>query len=79
MDPITATVVAGLLWFFLGGLGGGIVYLIFVGLGALVDNLTDNPVWLGAGVIIGWIASVLWSGFVLFQVIKTNSRYFAQA
>lgn len=69
MDPITATIVAGVLWFVLGAIGTVIVFWAIIGLGLLASFLFDRE-WPGVLAIpVAWLAAVAWEIFVLVQVI----------
>lgn len=69
MDPITATIVGGVLWFFLGSIGTVIIYFLVIGLGFLVAMLTDKEWPVAVAVPIGWLCGVAWEIFVIVHVI----------
>lgn len=63
MDPVTATIVWGVVWFFLIGAGSLIVWAsMFLGL------------WLGdergmaIGTFVGWVLGLAWAAFSTIQV-----------
>lgn len=67
MDPITAEIVAGVLWFFLGSVGTVFIYMGIAMLVGALGRFKDGSFI--SGVLIGWIAAVIWEAFVLIQVI----------
>ena len=66
MDPITATIVWGVVWFFATGLAAPIVW-VCASVGLVVGDGHDGPFVL-AGVV-GWILGFAWSVFCIIQVI----------
>lgn len=69
MDPITATIVSGVIWFFAGSIGATILLFLFIGLGILLAASTNKEGLALGGVILGWGSAVVWEIFVVIQVI----------
>lgn len=69
MDPISATIIAGLLWFFLGSAGTVAIYFIVFGISIGIAALADAEWIAGLGVVVAWVAGIVWEIFVFFQVI----------
>jgi len=69
MDPITATIVAGVLWFVLGPIAAVILFWVVAGIGLLIYALTDQKVWTVIFGFSAWIAAVGFEIFVLVQVV----------
>lgn len=69
MDPIAAEIIAGLLWFFLGDIGVGLVFWGLFLVSGLLAGLTDR-MWVGVvGVVIAWLAAVGSFIFVWYNII----------
>lgn len=62
MDPITLTIVWGIVWMAAGGLGTAIIFMLF----GVIFGLLKMP---EVGVLIAWIAAIIWQGFAVIQVI----------
>ncbi len=68
MDPILATIIGGVLWFFLGSVASVLVYLIFaVGLAFVLEQVREGLAPLGF--FFGWLFAAAFEVFVLVQVI----------
>lgn len=64
MDPVTGAVVAGVLWFFVGGAGGGLIFWLV----AVIWAAVFGQKLLGLGVALGWLLAFAWEIFVIVQV-----------
>lgn len=69
MDPITATIVGGVLWFFLGSLGTVIIWFAVFGIALLIILATDKEWVTALAIPVGWILAVAWEIFVVVHVI----------
>jgi hypothetical protein len=77
MDPITSTIVAGVVWFFLGSVGAALIYLLVAfgiagPIGAAVNkrNRVDGyAAGVAFGVLPAWLLAIVWEVFVIIQVI----------
>lgn len=67
MDPIVAEIVAGVAWFFGGSIATVLIYLTVAMLVGALGKFRDGTFF--SGVLLGWIAAVIWEAFVLIQVI----------
>lgn len=73
MDPILATVIGGVLWFFIGGFIGGIIYIAFALTGGALASSTDHARW-ALLIPIGWFLAAIWWIWVMIQVILHGIR-----
>lgn len=70
MDQITATIVGGILWFFLGSAGTVIVYFVVtLVLGTGLAALTRHEGFIVVGIFLGWLAAIAWEVIVFIQVV----------
>lgn len=69
MDPITATIVWGVVWFFAGSVGTVVIYFILFGIGFLLSEATESDWPAAISVGLGWLFAIAWQIFVLIQVI----------
>jgi len=69
MDPITETIVWGVVWFFGGSVVTVLIYFLVFGLGCLLAAVSDKEWIAPASVIPAWICGVVWEIFVFIQVI----------
>lgn len=68
MDPITETIIWGVVWFFAGSLGSVLGYFIWIGIGFAIAVATNTEWPVAISVILGWITAVIWEIFVFIQV-----------
>lgn len=69
MDPITSTVVAGVLWFVLGEIATVAIFFLVTGIMIGLAALTDVE-WLApVGVALAWASAVAFQIFVVIQVV----------
>jgi hypothetical protein len=72
MDPITSTIVWGVIWLFVGSFITAGIYLVGLAITALVfgsSNRASGVAGTGIGVLVSWLAASVWQIFVLIQVI----------
>lgn len=70
MDPITQTVIWGVVWLFAASLGAVVVYFAIIGLGALIGLLFKEPKTGAALAIIpAWLGAMAWEIFAIIQVV----------
>jgi len=67
MDPVVATVIWGVIWFFLMGLSAVFVWA-GAGLGLLASNRQGDGAFIFGGVV-GWVVGIAWSVFCIIQVV----------
>ena len=66
-DPVVGAIVAGVLWFVLGGMLEVIIYL--VGFAVAAAFMEKKPGVSGGAILSAWVLGVSWAVFVLIQVI----------
>ena len=66
-DPIMGAIIAGVLWFFIGGAIEVIIYII--GFGIAAANLDKHTGASLVAIVSTWLVGIAWGVFVLIQVI----------
>lgn len=68
MDPITGTIVWGVVWFFAGSLGAVLIYVVAFAIGAAVSDDDEGGAFFVA-IFIGWLLAIAWEIYVFIQVV----------